>query len=236
VGHIFPIPELELMLGAGLDQFNRAADLFTWRAQATFYRLGGSLGGLSAAREPLLPLAGDTTRQFNRVLDIAAIGPAFHLHALRGYIDHVSGDARRLRVEAGVDAFEDGNRRVSSYLHYQVPIGSDARQWVAIRPNLYFEAFRDTRAAYFSPDRHLTAGMMFHGIRRNPRWHVELELNPQWLRTSGNNGFGAHGLIGGGATLGRVSLSAGAFVFYDGLEDYLQRRVTATLRVAVGRR
>jgi hypothetical protein len=43
-------------------------------------------------------------------------------------------------------------------------------------------------------------------------------------------------LIGGGATFGRTTLSAGAFVFYDGLEDYLQRRVTARISVAVGRR
>jgi len=236
VGHVFPVPEVELTLGAGVDQFDRAADLLTWRAQATFYRPGGSVGGLSIAREPLLPLAGDTLRQFNRVLDMAAIGPAFHLHALRGYIDHVSGDARRFRVEAGVDAFEDGNRRVSSYLHYQIPIASGARQWMAIRPNLYFEAFRDGRAGYFSPDHHLTTGLMIHGMRRYPRWHVELELNPQWLRTAGANGFGAHGVLGAGATLGRVSLSAGAFVFYDGLEDYLQRRATATIGVALGRR
>ena len=236
LGHVFPVPELELMLGAGFDQFDRAADLFTWRAQATVYRLGGSFGGLSIARAPLLPLTAGEMRQFNRVLDLGVIGPAFHLHALRGFIDHVSGDARRLRVEAGVDAFEDGNRRVSSYLHYQIPIASDARQWMALRPNLYFEAFRDTRAAYFSPGRHLTTGMMFHGIRRYPRWHVELELNPQWLRTAGRNGFGSHALIGAGANFGRLSLSAGAFVFYDGLEDYLQRRATATLSVAVGRR
>lgn len=236
VGHVFPAPELELMFAAGLDQFDRAADLFTWRAQATFYRRGGSLGGLSFAREPLLPLGGDTVRQFNRALDVAAIGPAFHLHALRGYVDYISGDARRFRVEAGVDAFEDGNRRVSSYLHYQIPIVSDARHWVAIRPNLYFEAFRDTRTAYFSPDRHVTTGMMLHAIRRYPRWHVELELNPQWLRTSGTDSIGAHGLLGGGATFGRVSFSGGAFVFYDGLEDYLQRRMTARISVALGGR
>jgi hypothetical protein len=52
----------------------------------------------------------------------------------------------------------------------------------------------------------------------DPRWHVELELNPPWLRTSGSNAFGGHGLIGGGATVGRVSLAAGAFVFYNGVE------------------
>ncbi len=236
VGHLFPIPALELTLGAGLHQFDGAADLLTWRAQASFYRLDGSAGGLSLAREPLLPLAGDTVRQFNRALDIAAIGPAFHLHALRGYIDRAFGDARRFRVEAGVDAFEDGNRRVSSYLHYEIPVVSDARQWVAIRPNLYFEAFREGSAAYYSPDHHFTTGMMLHALRRHPRWHLELEVNPQWLRTTGNNAFGAHGLIAGGATFGRVSLSGGAFVFYDGLEDYLQRRMTATISVAVGRR
>jgi predicted Zn-dependent protease len=236
IGNIFPVPELELTLGAGVDRYDRAGDLFTWRAQGIYYRRGGSLAGLSVAREALLPLAGETLRQFNRALDIGLIGPAFHLHALRGFIDTITGEARRLRAEFGLDAFEDGNRRVSSYLHYQIPIASDARHWVALRPNLYFETFRDARAAYFSPDRHLTTGLMLHGIRRYPRWYAELELNPQWLRTSGADGFGVHALLGAGATLGRVSFSAGAFVFYDGLEDYLQRRVAGAITIPVGRR
>jgi tetratricopeptide (TPR) repeat protein len=236
IGHLFPVPQLELTLGAGMDLFDRARDLFTWSAQATYYRLRGSLAGLSVGREALLPLAGDTLRQFNRALDIGLIGSAFHLHSLRGFIDRMTGDARRLRAELGVDAFEDGNRRVSSYLHYQIPIASDARTWVAIRPNLYFESFRDARAAYFSPGRHLTAGLMLHGTRRYPRWHVELELNPQWLRTSGADGFGIHGLLGAGASVGQVSFSAGAFVFYDGLEDYLQRRVAGRITIPIGRR
>ena len=236
LGHLYPVPEVELTLGAGFDHYDRAPDLFNWRAQATYFRAGGSMAGLSAAREPLLPVSSDTWRQYNRALDIGALGPGFHLHAMRAFIDRVTGSARRLRVEAGVDAFADGNRRASSYLHYQIPVPTDAQTFVAIRPNLYFETFRDARPEYFSPGRHLTTGVMVHGIRRFPRWHVELELNPQWLRTSGTNGFGAHGLIGGGATFGRVSLSAGAFLFYDGLEDYLQRRVTGRVTVAVGPR
>jgi hypothetical protein len=236
LGHLYPVPEVELTFGAGFDHFDRAPDLFNWRAQATLFRTAGSMSGISAAREPLLPLSGDGWRHFNRALDIAALGPGFHLHALRAFVDRVTGSARRLRIEAGLDAFEDGNQRISSYAHYQIPLPTDARTFIAIRPNLYVETVRDHRAEYFSPDRHLTAGVMFHGIRRYPRWHVELELNPQWLRTSGSNGFGAHGLIGGSATFGRVSLAGGAFLFYDGLEDYLQRRVTGRITVAIGPR
>ena len=107
--------------------------------------------------------------------------------------------------------------------------------WTAIRPNVFFETFRDRQLAYFSPRRHVTLGTMLHTIRRYARWEIESEINPQLLYTDGDLGVGGHGLLNVGARLGGASLSGGAFIFWDGLEDHLQWRVGGRISVPLAR-
>jgi hypothetical protein len=76
---------------------------------------------------------------------------------------------------------------------------------------------------------------MLHTIRRYPHWDLELEVNPQVLRTDGATGVGGHGLVNLQMTRGRARFDLGTFVFYDGLEDYLQWRVGGRVTIPVGR-
>lgn len=236
VDHLFPIPELELAVSLGFDQYTRAPDLMTWRTAATYHFTNGAAAGLSGGRESVLPSGTRSDlRQFNRVLDLGALGPDFYFQGLRGFADLAVSRDRRARVEAGVDEAKDGNRRLFTYAHYQLPLATGARDWVALRPNLFFETFRDRRPFYFSPSRHLTLGAMLHAIRQRGRWSLELELNPQWLRTDRANAVGAHGLLNVGVIVRGVSIGGGTFVFYDGLEDYFQWRLGGRIGVPLGR-
>ena len=236
VGQLFLVPELELGFGVGLDHYRQAADLLVWQAKGTYHLEGGSTFGVSTGRESLLPTRSTLElRQFNRVLDIGTLGPGFWIQGARGFFDRITDRDYRTRVEAAIEELQDGNRRLSSYVHLQFPISSGVEHWAVMRPNLFFESFRDKRAPYFSPRTHWTLGTMLHSIRRYSRGQLELEVNPQWLRTEGKNGFGAHGLLNVAVDLGRVTLMGGTFIFYDGLERYVQGRITGRVIVPLGR-
>ena len=47
--------------------------------------------------------------------------------------------------------------------------------------------------------------------------------------------LGGHGVLNVGAKLGATSLSGGAFVFWDGLQDHLQWRVGGRVSIPLGR-
>jgi hypothetical protein len=100
---------------------------------------------------------------------------------------------------------------------------------------VFAESYADVRPLYFSPSRHTTVGVTVHGIFRGERWYLELESNPQWLRARGINAFGTHSLMRGGLTRGDVSVSAGAFLFHDGANGYVQRRLGAEIGIPVRR-
>jgi tetratricopeptide (TPR) repeat protein len=237
VAGVFPAPGLEMSFGTAIDTFERASTLMTWRAAATHHREDTSTLGVSLSREPLLPMRGATDlRQFQPgALDIAALGPGFHLHSVQAFGQQALGGDRRLRLAAGLDWLADGNERRSLSLHYQVPVVRSVRRWLAIRPNVFAESYADVRPLYFSPSRHTTVGVTVHGIFRGERWYLELESNPQWLRARGINAFGTHSLMRGGLTRGDVSVSAGAFLFHDGANGYVQRRLGAEIGIPVRR-
>lgn len=233
---LFPTPAFELATSLGFDRYDHARDLATWRAAGIYHFTNDSAVGFSGGRESLLP-AGTRAelRQFNRVLDVGALGPDFYFQGVRGFAEHVAAGERRARLETGIDAAKDGNHRLFAYLHYQVPLATGARDWLALRPNLFFETFRDRMPFYFSPSRHLTVGTMLHAIRQRQRWNLELEINPQWLRTDGANSVGVHGLLNVGVKVHAVSIAGGTFIFYDGLEDYFQWRLGGIVSVPLGR-
>jgi hypothetical protein len=191
---------------------------------------------ISLARQPILPLVGPTPlRQFNRVLDVGSVGPDFFSDGLQVSAEFATRPSHRARLEAGLERLRDGNRQTSLYTHYQMNLTSTPRQWAVLRPNVFFETFDSKRDAYFSPRRHLTIGTMLHVVRRYPGWDVELELNPQLLRTDGATGFGSHGVLNLTRRLGHATISGGTFVFYDAVDDYLQWRVGGRVTIPIRR-
>jgi Flp pilus assembly protein TadD len=233
---MFPIPDFSLALGIALSQYDRGTQQVAWQANGMYYFANDTVIAMEFAREPLLPLRADQElRQFNRVLDLRATGPDAHIKALRGLLDLVARENRRVRVETGLEKLHDGNRRAFSYVHYQIPVQTDTRRWTAIRPNVFFETFRENPSAYYSPQQHFTLGTMLHAIRRYGRWNLESEVNPQLLHTDGATGFGGHALMNIGARLGGASLAGGAFIFWDGLEHHLQWRLGGRVSIPLAR-
>lgn len=236
VSHVFPTPRLQLGVGIGIDRFSRADSLVTWRGAATYHLADDAVVGLTAARQPMVPLEGPLPlRQFNRVLDVAAIGPGFYSDGIRLFTDFLTRPTHRAHLEGGVERMQDRNRQVYAYAHYQVPVASGVRRWTVLRPNVFFESFLEKRPSYFTPRHHLTLGTMLHTIRQYPHWDLEVEINPQVLRTDGRMSFGAHGLVNLGIRVGRVTVAGGTFVFYDGLEDYLQWRAGGRITIPLKR-
>jgi tetratricopeptide (TPR) repeat protein len=236
VSQLFPTPELKIDLAVGFDQYDRASDVITWHAGGLYFVSDRAIIGLDARRAALLPLnARPELRQFNRVMDVGAVGPGFYGDAYRGIVELAVRNEHGARAEAGLEKLQDGNRRTFAYIHLQLPTTSTARTWAAIRPNVFFETFRDNRLPYFSPRRHLTLGTMLHAIRRYGGWQIESEINPQLLFTDGETGLGGHGVLNVGAKVGATSLSGGAFVFWDGLQDHLQWRLGGRVSIPVGR-
>lgn len=233
---VFPAPSLELSGRVAFHQFDRGGDLLGWQGTATYHLTDDAEAGVSFSRQPLLPLAGPgPMRQFNRVLDIARVGPGFFSDAVRAFGEFISETAHRARIELGAERLQDGNRQAQAYLHYQIPVTLGVRRWTVIRPNAFFETFDTRQPGYFSPKRHLTVGTMLHTIRHYPHWDLEFEVNPQLLRTDGATGVGGHGLVNIQIVRERARFDLGTFVFYDGLEDHLQWRVGARVTIPLGK-
>lgn len=236
LSRLFPRPELNLGFALGLSQFDRAPDLLTWQAGGLYHLGERATLGFDVSREAVLPLdEKKQLRQFNRVLDVAGLGPGFRSDVFRGTVELAANSIQQTRVETGLEKFQDGNRRAFAYLHFQLPTASSARVWTAIRPNVFFETFRDRRRFYYSPSRHVTVGTMLHTIRRHGGWDIESEINPQLLFTDGETGAGGHGLLSVGTRVGPTSVSGGAFIFWDGLENHVQWRVGGRVSVPLGR-
>ena len=70
------------------------------------------------------------SRQFNRILEIAAPVPASS--ALRGFAEFFTNPTHRGHVEVEAARFADGNRRALDYIHYQVPLTDSLRQWTVV--------------------------------------------------------------------------------------------------------
>src|SRR5205085_2228886 len=155
VGQLFPAPELRLDFAVGLRDYMRGSDLVTWRASGLYFLTNDATAGLTLSRQPLLDLNGlPELRHFNRVLDVGAIGPGFHTDSVSGFFDRLTRGNSRVRAESGFEKLQDDNSRAFLYLHYQIPISTRADRWFVIRPNGFFETFRENLAAYFSPRRH----------------------------------------------------------------------------------
>lgn len=235
IDHLFPVPQLELQASVGQELYG-SSRLTTAHGGGQYIFSDGVRVGGNLSRESLLSIRdGRDPREFNRIIDLAALGPAFEIHRVEGFLDTAAGADGSVRVSAGRESFEDGNRRLFSYIHYQVPLMSGVRHWIALRPNAYLESFVTTVPAYFSPRQHLTLGTMLHGVFAFPRWSLETEVNPHLLRTDGNSGFGIHGVTSLTVHWGPVDVGGDAFIFYDGLAPYSHWRAAGRLTLPLAR-
>jgi hypothetical protein len=200
------------------------------------YFAGGSVLGFTGYREPLLGGHEDQDpRLWNRIIDLAALGPSFAVNGGKAFGDWLVSEARRDRVWAqlGAENYEDGNLRGIFYAHYQLPLRNGPHDWTVIRPNAFVEAFKHADVPeYFSPETHATLGIAGHTVQQHGRFRFEAELNPQLLVTNGNPGFGAHALLDASVQLGAANVGISGFAFYDSEDAYWLARAMAHVEVA----
>jgi hypothetical protein len=220
LNNVFPTPDLQLRAALGQERYGSAGTITVARVSGEYSFTDTNVIGLLVSRESLLsPGDGRDPRTFNRIVSIGGIGPAFRVERLEGFVE-AGLDQSRLRTAAGVEWYQDGNRRLFSYLHYEVPLKTGVRHWLVVRPNVYVESFPTKSSFYFSPQQHATVGTMVHFISAFPRWTFEFEVNPQLLRTDGLFGYGAHGVARTAMNLRRLRFEGDSFIFLDALTHY----------------
>ena len=200
------------------------------------YSTDGSVLGLAGYREPLLGGHEDLDpRLWNRIIDLKALGPSFAINGGKVFGDWLLSEERRDRLWAqlGAENYQDGNLRGIFYAHYQLPLRNGPDDWTVLRPNAYFEAFKDAHVPdYFSPSTHATIGVAGHTVQQRGRLRFEAELNPQLVVTDGRAGFGAHALLDASMQLGPASVGISGFAFYDSEDAYWLARAMAHVEVA----
>ena len=237
VDELFLSPEWAI--GGSVGFVNSSAgggDVVTGSAEVRRYFDGGSVVGVTGYREPLLGGHEDLDpRLWNRIIDLAALGPSFALNGGKAYGDWLVGDERRDRVlvQLGAENYQDGNLRGIFYAHYQLPLRNGPENWTVLRPNAFAEAFKDPfDPDYFSPRTHAMVGLAGHTVQQRGRFRLEAEVNPQGIVTNGNLGFGVHALLDASVQLGIASVGVSGFAFYDSNDDYWLARAMARIEVA----
>lgn len=233
---LFLTPEWALDGGVGfINSSAGGGDIVTGNVAVRRYFAGGSVLGLTGYREPLLGGHEDMDpRLWNRIIDLAALGPSFAINGGKAYGDWLVSEERRDRVWAqlGAENYQDGNLRGIFYAHYQLPLRNGPESWTVVRPNAFVEAFKDANQPdYFSPETHATLGVAGHTVQRRGRFTFEAELNPQLLVTDGNAGFGVHGLVEASVQLGPANVGISGFAFYDSQDAYWLARAMAHVEV-----
>ena len=174
-------------------------------------------------------------RGFNRVTELGLVGPDFRVHSAGGHLVLRGTSEWETRVEAGIAHFQDGNRHLHAYAHRQIPLVSRGGRWLALRPNLYLESFREDIPGYATPSGSGSLGLSLHGIGEWPSGlRLEADLNPNLLWVDDEGGPGGSGLLDLSVPLGRTRLGAGIFGYLREPEDYSLWRFTTRVRIPLG--
>jgi predicted Zn-dependent protease len=204
---------------------------WTGRLGGRVYFLDTSFVGLEGFRETFWSKYDrHEPRRFNRIIALKALNPGFHMDGVQVNFNKVFYPGQHAWYgEAGWAHYEDDNIQFFGYTHYQIPLVNAPQQgsWLAVKPNVYAEFFKDSKAAYFSPSSHVTLGLMGHGRQNWKPYGLELEVNPQLQITEQKVGFGMHALLDFHIYLTeRLRAGVGAFSFYASNEAYVLWRVT----------
>lgn len=247
---LFLTPRIVVWAGFGYEGFalespntqlwqNANAEINRWTRTAMYrgYVLGGKIGvkyifdneselGAEAKRESMWAEHDKfDTRLFNRITDMTRMAPDMAVNKARLYTNIVTFPEQQFHVEGGLDSMEDGNIRKWAYSHYQLPLPwSHDQHWMVVRPNFYVESCDQQKSGYFSPNYHITTGVMLHTIQEFAPFVVEAEVNPQLLWTKdntkkGNTQEGIHGLLNLAYKYKDFRIGIGGFVYTD-TDDY----------------
>ena len=237
LGDTFVVPRFALFGQVGGEFYDNLHMIQAKDAQWTG-RLGGrvhfldtSFVGLEGFRETFWSKYDQhETRRFNRISDLKALNPGFHMDGVQVSFNKVFYPVQHAWYgETGWAHYEDDNTQFFGYTHYQIPLVNAPQQgsWLVVKPNVYAEFFKDDKAAYFSPSSHVTLGLMGHGRQNWKQYSLELEVNPQLQITEQKVGFGMHALLDFNIYLTeRLRAGVGAFSFYASNEAYVLWRFT----------
>ena len=246
VADLFLTPHIILWGAAGYETFtlnspesqlsvDNEGNLNRWSRTPMYrgYLVGGRLGGkyvfdneselgLEAKRESLWAEHDKfDTRLFNRVEDMTRMAADMAANKGRVFANIVTFPEQQLHLDGGFDSLEDGNLRRWGYAHYQFPVlWSQDKHWTVLRPNFYAESCTENKPGYFSPDSHITTGVMLHTIHDFKHIDLEAEVNPQllWTRNQTKNGEtqeGIHGLVNITYKYDGLRLGVGGFAYAD---------------------
>ncbi len=233
---VYPSPALELAGQLRVeDDGQRTLPLGRLRATRTYAR--GSSNFVEAFDEtPWSRIVSNAPLEFNRIIRLSELDAGFHNWGARTGADMKIGKRQAVRADASFSGYSDSNRQWSAYGHYQRTLVDRPGTWLAIQPNAYFEGWKDQHAAYFSPSLQSTFGVQLHGVLQHKSLSVDGELSPQWLADTDRQGTGLAGTLKIDQRIGPVSFGAGAMVFDDRRYGYRSTRLTAEIRIPIGRR
>jgi tetratricopeptide (TPR) repeat protein len=229
-------PSLAIDAMLGTETYERAGTLAIGRAGVTKSFRNTSSAGVRVSRDSMWSDHDPRDpRQFNRVLDLAGLGPAFHRQGISAFVDHHDAPLRQSFIEVGVEAFQDDNTHPYVYGHRQFVLQDRPGAWTALRPNVYWEHFSRPSPLYFSPRQFFSIGNMLHVVRGRGPWRLETEVNPRLTIFDSRSGFAINGLLDASREIGRTSVGGGAFVLYDDRSNYWAWRLAAQVGVKIGR-
>lgn len=236
VSRAWVTPTVAIDGSVGAEHYGRGGTLTIGRAAFSKHFANNSSVGVVASRDSMW--SGHDLRdprQFNRVLDLARLGPGFRVHSLSAVADRRAGLLSQSLVDVGVQAFQDDNRHLYAYGHHQFILRDGQGVWTAIRPNVYWEHFARPSPLYFSPGQFVSVGSMWHEVRHRGAWRLESEVNPKLTLFDARAGVAVHGLFDATREIGPLAVGGGAFVLYDDRSNYWAWRLAAQVGVRIGR-
>jgi tetratricopeptide (TPR) repeat protein len=220
----------------GGEHYSQADSLIVGSAGVTKYFEDNSTAGVRAYRQSFWsPHDLRDPRQFNRVLDLAALGPAFHVNGVSGFLDHRTALMQQAFINAGFERFQDDNTHQYAYGQYQFVLKDRPGRWSALAPNVFWERFDRGSPLYFSPSQYVWLGGVWHEIHGRTPWRMEAEINPRLTVYDSRAGFAINGALDASREFGPVILGGGAFLLYDDRSDYWAWRLAGQVGLRLGR-
>jgi predicted Zn-dependent protease len=235
VDQVFITPHLKVQGGAGFQHYDAGTNP-VWNGRATYqWTRGGAIAVEGFRESPWTAEIPGNVPRFNRVNDVAAVGPLFHDTGVRAQIDVPLKDGQALSGEAGFKRYSDSNQQTDVYLQYQRARSVGPGTWIAVQPNVYVEQWAAQNPAYFSPERHASVGVTLRTMVERGIWTVDASVTPQALFTDGSNGAGLNVAGGARARIRGGSVGANVMIMDDHRHAYVLRRFTADVRIPVGK-
>ncbi len=221
-----PVPSIGLKGRIMYEDFDDD-DLLGGQAEIRVYRESGSEYALYGASESLWAQNNvRNPRQYPRVSDLSQLDQNLRVNTAGGTLDFAPSLEQQVRLNVSWSEYEedingDNNERLSAYVHWQVPIlNSTSEKWLTIRPNIYYEHFRDELPGYYSPDYHASAGIGLHTVRKYAhKQKLEIEVKPEWIFRNPDgedeDTTAIHVVLDYSVEIKKLLLGAGGFIYAE---------------------